>query len=731
MGPHVIFRLLKQHLLWFILIPGIAAGIVFYLTRGESKAYKSQAMLYTGLASGYSLQSMLPNNQGDRSAIAFDNLLTTLNSTETQRQIGVDLLTEHLLLANPDPMVLGQEGFDKLQKDLPADLRMNLVSGHTPEQIQALVDSLSQRRDNNPVKALFLQPASYYSTALLSKKLKSNRKSTNDMLELEYETNDPAVAQKTLEYAIAVLNKRYKSLKTTETSSVIGYYDDKSEQTKQRLAEAERKRQAFAVQNKVLNFDDDAKNIADTRETTIAEYNQEMMRNQAAKASMESLKQRMGQRGTQINTGDVLKAKQDELTAAQNQLVNARAYGRDAASIAQLQAKADRIADELKTVATKFYAASGASETVPQQTLVTEWLTKVTEYEESSARLKLYAARLNANEAKTAQFSPLGAKLRQLDRELTVAEKEDLASTENLNQARTQQGDLTVNAGLTTLDKPNFPLAPQPSKRWLLIAASIGAGLFLTLFLVAIRFWLDQRVSSPEKAELVIGKPVAAMFPTVRKSAMGTKVGRAAMNMFEQLCNAINIEIVQQTGKPHPPVITIFSVRPKQGKTWTSNGLARLYADAGQQVAYFYPRNADAAVSVEQGGITFLPYTVRPDFMNVLRFENLLSDGESFVPSHYDKIILELPALVSSAIPVYLVDNSYVSVLVVDANSSWARTEKQLLGMYIRIATHPILTVLNRVEDGYLEAFSQQDVAYRLKRSETLLNGRKTLPTNV
>ena len=550
------------------------------------------------------------------------------------------------------------------------------------------------------------------------------------MLELEYETNDPAVAQKTLEYAIAVLNKRYKGLKSTETSSVIGYYDDKSQQTKQRLAEAERKRQSFSVQNNVLNFDDDAKNIAATREATIAEYNQELLRNQAAKASMESLKQRMGQRSTQFNTGDALKAKQDELTAAQNQLVNARAYGRDAASIAQLQTKADRIGEELKNAATKYYAATSSSETVPQQTLVTEWLAKVTAYEESSARLKLYGDRLNANEAKTAQFSPLGSKLRQLDRELSVAEKEYLASTENLNQARTQQGDLTVSAGLTTLDKPNFPLSPQPSKRWLLLAASIGAGLFLTLFLVAIRFWLDQRVSSPEKAELVIGKPVAAMFPTVRKSAVGA-AGRAALNMFEQLCNAINIEIVQQTGKPHPPVITVFSIRPKQGKTWTVNGLARLYADAGQQVAYFYPRFAANTGSVEQGGITFLPYTVRPDFMNVLRFENLLDDGESFIPGHYDKIILELPPLVSSAIPVYLVDNSYVSVLVVDSNSPWARTEKQLLSMYTRIATHPVLTVLNRVEGGYLEAFSQQDAIYQLKRPETLPDGRKSLPTNV
>ncbi len=706
MAPHVLFRLLRQHLLWFILIPGIAAGIVLYLTRNEPRLYRSQAMLYTGLSSGYTLTPG-QQNVADRSAVAFDNLLTTLNSPETERQIGVNLLTDHLQVAKPDPLQLGEAGFDELQRAIPLDLRMELLNGRTTPQVRTTIDSLSQTKESNPVKALFEQPFSYYSAQGIGKKLKATRKNTNDMLELEYETNDPAVAQKTLEYAIAVLSKRYTALKASETSSVVGYYDGKSQQTKQKLEKAEQNLQSFSVENSVVDFDQDAKNVADSREQILTAYNEELMRNQAAKAAMEALRQRMGQRSTQLDAGNELKAKQDELTEAQKLLANTRAYSRGGPAVAQQQAKVDRITEELKTTAAKYYSANNTSESVPQQTLVNEWLTKVTAYEESSARLKLFDNRLKETESKTAAFTPLSSKRRKLDRELTVAEKEYLASTENLNQARTQQGDVTKTGALSTLDKPSYPLAPLPSKRWLLVAVSIGVGLFLALFLVAIRFWLDQRVNSPEKAELVIGKPVAAMFPAVRKTTGGSKTSRAALNMLEQLCNAINIEIVQKTAKPHPPIITVFSVRSQQGKTWVINGLANLYADAGQQVAYFYPRFTDKAVVTEQNGITFIPYTVRPDFMNVLKLEHLLDDDETFVASHFDKIILELPSLVSTAIPVYLVDKSYVSVLVVDANSPWARTEKQLLEMYMRVATHPVLTVLNRVEGDSAQTVGQ------------------------
>ncbi|MBC8154232.1 MAG: lipopolysaccharide biosynthesis protein, partial [Bacteroidetes bacterium] len=106
-----------------------------------------------------------------------------------------------------------------------------------------------------------------------------------------------------------------------------------------------------------------------------------------------------------------------------------------------------------------------------------------------------------------------------------------------------------------------------------------------------------------------------------------------------------------------------------------------------------------------------------------------LDEDETFVAAYYDKVILELPSLVSTAIPVYLVDKSYVSVLVVDAGSPWARTEKQLLDMYMRVATHPVLTVLNRVEGDYIDTFGQLEAGYPQKRSANLLANRRNLPT--
>ena len=727
MTPRVFLRLLKQHALWFILIPVLTAGSVYYFTKDDPRVFKSQATLYTGLASGYSLLSDQQAGFIDHSAAAFENLLTTLNSKETLRQIGVSLLTRHLPLDKPDGKILSQPAFQELRLYIPENLRLSLTKNADEATLHARIDSLSRTATDNPVQFVLMKSYAYCSIAMIGKKLKATRRSPSDMLDLEYESYDPAVAQQTLSNAITILNKRYTTLKTAETNSVVSYYEEQTKASKKRLDDAENKLRAFSVQHKLLNFEEESKNVAASRELFSGDYNKELMTNKAAKASMDALNKRLGQLGPLLLANGDLKAKQSDLTDAQNQLVNAQAYGQPQNVVTRLQNRVEQASEALKVTARNYTAAESTPESIPQRTLLNEWLEKVIDFEESSARLEVYKSRMGEYQAKTEEYSPLESELRQLNRDLTQAEKDHIGSVHYLNQAITHRQDISVEGALTILDAPNFPYDAQ-SKRWLFIALGFGIGLFIALLLTAIRFWIDRRISSPEQAESLIGRPVAAVFPTVRKFTIDSKAGRTALSMFEQLCNAINFEIIKTTAtKPYPPLITLFSVRSKQGKTWVANSLGRMYAEAGQQVAYCYPRLNDEQQKVEQEGVTFFPYTRRSDLMNVTEIDYLFDEETKFDASQYDRIILEIPALISSPIPVYLIDQSTVSILVTDVNSIWARTERKVLEMYLKIATHTVVTVLNRVDGSYIDAPSKADAQQRPVQPEHSLEVQRTL----
>lgn len=710
MKIEVFLRLLKQHLLWFILIPAIAAATAFYVTRNEQKVYKSQATLYTGLVSRYSLLSDRQQGFTDRSASAFDNILTTLNSRETLLQIGIDLLAEHLSLRQPDTLVLGRAGFQKLHEAITPNWENLYYMAADSALLQRTLDSLAKTPADNPVKTLLLKSESYYSIQQLGASLVAMpRKNTNDVLLMEYESDDPAVSQRTLHYAIKNLNKRYSTLKTSETNSVIGYYEAKLEKAKTKLAQAEASMRAFSERHQVLDYDEEARNVASSREALNGEYNQELMRRNAAKASLDALNKRMGQQGSVRAANNDLTEKQKKLADAESKLANARAYGQPKAVINQLQVAVAQAGEELKGSAERYDAAANSADAIPTQTMASDRLTKSLEYEESSAKLELYQKRMNEFAAKTNEYGPLGSQLRQLNRNLAIAEKEYLDLIQNVDQSQTRRQDVAIGGTLEILDAPDFPLEPQPTKRMQLVLIGLGVGIFIAMLLTALRFWLDKRIQSPEQAEALIGMPVVALFPTVKKPTVFTKASLASRSMFEQLFNAINIEVTQNATRPYPPVITLFSIRSRQGKSWVARGLIQLYENADQQVAYCYPKETVNEQREYTKGVTYFPYTVRPDFMNVTGIEYLIDYNQGLDTTQYDRIILELPALINNQIPVYLLKNSALSLLVVDANSPWARAEKQLLSMYERVTNQPILTVLNRVQGNYVDVPTRSD----------------------
>lgn len=711
MTPQVFWRLLKQHLLWFILLPCVTAGIAWYVTRNEIKIYRTKATLYTGITSGYSIRSASDGYHIDHTAVsnAFDNILTTLHSQESQYQVGVRLLSDHLLAGGLNPP-LSATVETALQKALPADLRRSLAESGNVDVVRSRVDSLGRSAEANPVRKLLIQSDSYYSLNTIGKKLKSARRNSSDMLDLEYESDDPTVARQTLTLAIDVLNERYTALKKSETNPVVSYYEDKVKKARQRLDATEAQIRQFDVKHNVLNFDEELKNKTINRDALANEYNQELMRNGAAKAAMDAINRRLGERGKLLKISTELTDKQAELTAVETQIINARTNNAPQVQLNRLQERLRQVSEELKAIARTYYAADNSSDVVPQLTLINEWLGKVLAYEESSAKLAVFKKQLDAYQTESATLSPLASQIRQLNRDLKVNEQEYLDLVKALNQANTQRQDIAVDGRLRLLDAPLMPYKPLDSKRMLLVALGAAVGLFLALLLTAIRFLLDRRIQSPEGAESTIGLPVTALFPKVKKFTINSRSNRLAVSMFEQLGNAINIENAQNNGLGRPALITLFSIRSGQGKTWVAHGLARLYAGADQKVAYYYPRKSETDARFEQEGLHFFPYDVTPDFMNVKELGDLLDEEYALMAPSFEKHILELPPIISSPIPVFLVNRSVVSVLVADANSAWRRTEKQLLAMYRKLSTHPLLLILNRVADDYTDAPSVADV---------------------
>jgi len=113
-----IIRLLRKHLVILLLTPILLAGLVIYFTKNASQTFTSETTLYTGLASGSSVE-MGKSLSYFATNTDFDNLINVVNSRETQHEVSIRLLAYHLMLDKPDSRYISQKNFDYLKEITP------------------------------------------------------------------------------------------------------------------------------------------------------------------------------------------------------------------------------------------------------------------------------------------------------------------------------------------------------------------------------------------------------------------------------------------------------------------------------------------------------------------------------------------------------------------------------------------------------------------------------------
>jgi len=127
-----LLRLIRKHLVLLILTPLLLAGLVAYMTRKPTYSYSSETTLYTGIASGGGVE-MDKSLSFFATNTAFDNLINVIKSRQTQEEVGIRLLAQHLLLNNPDPKYLSRPSFNRLKQIVPHEIIKLVVKKADPK----------------------------------------------------------------------------------------------------------------------------------------------------------------------------------------------------------------------------------------------------------------------------------------------------------------------------------------------------------------------------------------------------------------------------------------------------------------------------------------------------------------------------------------------------------------------------------------------------------------------
>ncbi len=136
-------QIFKRNIVLLIAIPVLLAIVVYYFTRNQPKVYESETIIYTGITTGYSIEStsQRPTDYFSVSA-QFDNLLNLLKSRQTIVETSIRLLAQDLCLDKPIPQYISKQNYEALQRLVPKYVKdlvvKNNKSGAEREREEAI-----------------------------------------------------------------------------------------------------------------------------------------------------------------------------------------------------------------------------------------------------------------------------------------------------------------------------------------------------------------------------------------------------------------------------------------------------------------------------------------------------------------------------------------------------------------------------------------------------------------
>lgn len=511
-----LFWAIKRFWYLFIIVPGVLSVAIIFFTRNTEKIYDSNTIIYTGISTRKSadLTESLKIDYFTSNNL-MDNIVAIINSRKTAELVSLNLLARHLSSEPNNPQLFSNETYEELKKHINEEIWKKLsVKGNFGATYNNLYKALYDSNDSIGAIKYVVSKHKYYGVSNILRRTRVIRQKSSDMVEISYYADDPGIVYQTLKFLAEVYLQRYSDLRTIENSGSIEFYLREKERIFKNLQEAEDRLKMFVSNNRIVNFYEQGKNL----DNYVNDLEKEVMRSnqisQGADASLKLLEEKLQKNSVRSSLVDSLenyrKIVADKRLTLNTLLVDSSL---DSERVIQLKSEIREINDLLSSKINRLYQQDFSVDGIPVSMLLGEWLDIYLQKERELSALEVSVSSFQEIYKRIDNFSPLGAVLKRLEREVGINENEYLYILAGLNQARLQNQNLKISQTQEIIDPPIFPTEARSSKRKILVLASFMFGHILLIGFFAAKLLLNNTLQEQYNTEKTTGLKVLSSFP--------------------------------------------------------------------------------------------------------------------------------------------------------------------------------------------------------------------------
>lgn len=642
-------------------MPIFTALIAVLLTINMGQTFKVTTTIFTGFATGYSIESG-SNSVINYTAVnsAMDNLMNIIKSKTTLERVSTRLYAENMIYGDStkDNITIRKNNYQEIFNRTPIEVR-DLIEKNS---IKNTIDNLNMYKESSPknfVYGLFNWNHQHYCYDALNQ-INVKRVGNSDMLEISYENNDPGIVYNTIKILNEEFIKEYQLLRFGETDSVIKYFESELAKVSEILRYTEDSLTDYYVRNKIINYNEQTTQVAMQTSNFNYRYLELKMEYNSSKAKLEEIENRMDANLKSIKNNAKFIKYLSDLSQINTKIAINRSN--DSSKIIseennsykiQLIEKEKQINEFLLNYSSQKYSKEG----VTSDNIINQWFIELIKNIKAESELKVLEKRKIELDEEYAFYAPIGSNLKRKERKINFLENTYLNLLHNLNSALLRKKNLQMTSStIKVINPPFFPLNSLPSKRRMIIfGVYFGSLIFLFSYFIILEL-LDRTLKNKIKAEFLIGKEITGAFPDSPKGKYRRHYNDILDKSRHFLFNSIINNLTSSNDSLN--IINIISNEKGEGKSFIAENLLRILLE----------KNINAKL-----------ITYHKDFNHEDKNYLLANSIGDFCEIGDEKfIIIEHPALIDSNIPVNIIKASKINLFIGLASKAWKDNDQLL-----------------------------------------------------
>ena len=574
----------------------------------------------------------------------------------------------------------------------------------TPKEVLALVDRkdvektlanlTAYRKENssNFIYSIFNRPVPFYSAIALDE-ISIKRAGNSDILEIIYTSADPGITQKTVSILIDELIKSYEILRFKSTNDVIAYFEKQVRLAKEALNREEDDLMNYNVQERVINYPEETKALANTRYDTEDRLEDVERLYESAFALRNMLEEKMDIRAQIIRSNTNLLQELNKVSMLNQSIMEHEIFTSEENQEANNKLKRDKDAlkkaeDNISHISDNLNEFSFSKEGVGIQDMVNEWLAACINEAKAKAELEVLKKRQQDIFDQYSHMSPIGTQIGRKERAIGIAEDNYRTQLKGLADANLRLKNIEMStSNLQTVALPDFPLTDNGRMRMLyVLIAFIGSIVFIVTYFLLIEV-LDRTLRDPLRSKRLSGLPVIAAF---------NGINNLKYRGFLKVCNRIAAayccrKLDKYMTPGQPTVISLLSINSREGKSFLAKYFAEHWQSEGIRV-----RLVQYGLDFEVDDKKYIQAEQLSDFWK-------LNEAEQ-VP---DIILVEYPPIQDSSVPLPALQKASVTLLIANAQRLWRNSDTATLApIKESLENSPFFLYLNNADRDVVESFT-------------------------